>query len=162
MSQISLIPVLEHIASRAGKYSGHGTNYEGAPFKATLEIESRVMGHLVELRFRAEDSDAAFHQEATWISSDLMQDRIALWTVSSNTPGVLRHDLKEDETGAGLDSATRERRLVFRLGEPSNKHGFRQEITLDLMVDGSLEYRYAWGLPHEEFKVRTRAILKAL
>lgn len=112
-------------------------------------------GTAIELKFRAVDEDDAFHQEVTWISTDLMADRIALWTISTNTPGVLKHELAEDKW-----DDVRERRLVFRLGTPENEHSFRQEITLDLMKDGTIEYRYAWGVPHEAFAVKTRAVLK--
>jgi hypothetical protein len=155
MSQKHHAPILEHLTSLQGLYEGNGTNYEGLPFKASLELYARIDSNLIELRFRAEDDDQAFHEELTWISADLLTDRVALWTVSSNTPGVLRHELTEDSS-----DAIRERRLVFRLGEPQDRRTFRQEITLDLLRDGGLEYRYAWGVPHEEFATRTRAVLR--
>lgn len=150
-------PILDHLISRQGSYKGHGTNFEGHSFTATLDLRPQVSGHLIELIFRATDEDSAFHEEITWISMDLMENKAALWTVSTNTPGVLVHQLVEDTS-----DDLRERRLVFRLGQPDNQHSFRQEITLDLMRDGRLEYRYAWGVPHEPFASRTRAVLSPL
>lgn len=149
------VPLLEYLTARQGLYAGHGTNFEGLPFRAELEIQSLLDGAVVQIRFRAIDEDLAFHEEITWISHDLIDDLICLWTVSSNSPGVLRHNLVEDAT-----DDHRERRLVFLLGERDNKREFRQEITLDLLRDGGLEYRYGWGIPHEEFASRTRAVLK--
>lgn len=154
MSASHLVPALDFLATRAGHYEGHGTNYEGHPFKASLELASKVSGSLVELKFRAVDDESAFHEELTWITPDLLNDKLCLWTVSSNTPGVLCHPLAEDR-----NDDFRERRFVFRLGEPQDRHRFRQEIVLDLMRDGSVEYRYSWGVPHDEFGVRVQAKL---
>lgn len=151
------IPVLDHLLNRQGLYEGHGTNFEGLPFKARLELRAQVDGNVVQIHFRAEDEEQAFHDELTWISSDLLENRLALWTVSTNTPGVLRHELSEDSS-----DDLRERRLVFRLGDPEDQRRFRQEIVLDLMKDGSLEYRYSWGVPHEKFASRSRSVLRRI
>lgn len=148
-------PVLEYLTAHQGHYRGHGTNFEGLPFKAELSLKPLLDGNALELRFRAEDEEMAFHEEFTLISNDLLEDRIALWTVSTNTPGMLQHVLTEDST-----DDQRERRLVFRLGQPDDVQHFRQEITLDLMKDGTLEYRYAWGVPHEPFATKTRTVLR--
>ncbi len=154
ISAAHVVPALDLLASRAGHYEGTGTNYEGHPFKAHLDLSSRISNSLAELKFRAEDDDSAFHEELTWITPDLMTDKLCLWTVSTNTPGVLCHSLTEERS-----DDFRDRRFVFRIGEPSDKHRFRQEIVLDLMRDGSIEYRYSWGVPHEEFGVRVQAKL---
>jgi hypothetical protein len=150
----SLAPALELLTAHQGIYKGHGSNFEGHPFKATLELTSRVSGSLIELQFLASDDESVFHEELTWITPDLKTDRLCLWTVSTNTPGVLCHVLSEDRR-----DDFRERRFVFRLGEPTDRHSFRQEIVLDLMRDGALEYRYSWGVPHEDFSVRVQAKL---
>lgn len=155
MSHASLAPALELLASRAGHYEGRGTNFEGHPFEAKLELAPRVSGALIELKFLASDADSGFHEELTWIAPDLRTDRLCLWTVSTNTPGVLCHLLTEDRA-----DDFRDRRFVFRLGDPAQKSTFRQEIVLDLMKDGGVEYRYSWGVPHEDFGVRVQAQLK--
>ncbi len=150
----SLAPALELLTANQGSYKGHGSNFEGQPFKASLELTSRVGGSLIELKFLASDDESTFHEELTWITPDLKTDRLCLWTVSTNTPGVLCHSLAEE-----LSDDFRERRFVFRLGEPTDRHSFRQEIVLDIMRDGALEYRYSWGVPHEDFGVRVQAKL---
>jgi hypothetical protein len=149
-----LVPALDLLATRTGTYEGQGTNFEGHPFNARLELSSKISGSLIELAFRATDDESAFHEELTWITPDLMSDKLCLWTVSTNTPGVLCHPLAEERS-----DDFRERRFAFRLGDPNDKHRFRQEIILDLMRDGSVEYRYSWGVPHEEFGVRVQAKL---
>ena len=154
-SPATLAPALELLTSRAGNYEGRGTNFEGQQFNASLELASRIAGNLVEIKFSARDEDSGFHEELTWITPDLKTDRLCLWTVSTNTPGVLCHTLAEDRS-----DDFRERRFVFRLGDPAQRSTFRQEITLDLMRDETLEYRYSWGVPHEEFAVRVQAQLK--
>jgi hypothetical protein len=147
-------PILDQLSALRGVYRGDGTNFEGHPFKAELEILPVVSDAAIEIRFRAEDVEQAFHEERTWIANDLLSNRIALWTVSTNTPGVLRHELVEDTS-----DDLRERRLVFRLGDPADDAHFRQEITLDIMKSGALEYRYSWGVPGEKFASRVRTIL---
>ena len=154
MTLTHLVPALDLLSTRTGFYEGHGTNNEGEPFKATLELRSRVAKTLTEIHFRAVDDESAFHEELTWITPDLLSDKLCLWTVSTNTPGVLCHPLAEERS-----DDFRDRRFVFRLGEPSDRNRFRQEIVLDLMRDGSIEYRYSWGVPHDEFAVRVQAKL---
>jgi hypothetical protein len=150
------IPALEFLLQYCGDYSGEGTNPEGLGFKATLSIQSKVHDNLIELKFRAEDSGSAFHEEATWITTDLLTDRLSLWTVSSNTPGVLKHDLFED----AVASDRIERRFAFQLGKPDDMRIFRQVITLEIRKDGFIEYRYAWAVPHEALAPRTRSVLR--
>jgi hypothetical protein len=150
------IPAIDFLLTRCGSYVGDGTNQEGLSFKARLEMKARVHENLVEIAFRAEDGDAAFHEEASWITPDLLNEKLCLWTVSSNTPGMLRHELAEDSSpGEAV-----ERRFVFRLGNPEDKRLFRQEIALDLRRDGSIEYSYAWAVPHEALEQRTRSLLR--
>lgn len=153
-SLISLAPALEMLTAFQGHYTGSGTNFEGQTFEATLDLNARVSGALVEVKFIASDAVSTFHEELTWITPDLKTDRLCLWTVSTNTPGVLCHALVEDRA-----DDFRQRRFVFRLGEPADRHSFRQEIVLDLMRDNSIEYRYSWGVPHEDFGVRVQAKL---
>jgi hypothetical protein len=150
-----MMPLLEFLTSRQGRLSGTGTNGEGMNFTAHLDLRARVSDNLIELAFQARDSESAFHEEVTWITSDLLQDRLALWTVSSNTPGVLQHELIEDR-----EDERSLRRLVFSLGQRDEKRSFRQEITLDFLRDGSIEYLYGWGVPHEEFASRIHTKLR--
>lgn len=150
----TLAPIFDHLVSLAGTYAGSGRTTDGFEFEGEFVIASRVRDSLVEISFRAADRDSAFHEEKTWIANDLITSRPALWTVSTNTPGVLRHDLVEDSPiGDGA------RRLVFRLGDSEDTRRFRQEIALQIESSGALVYTYAWGVPHEPMKPRVRADL---
>lgn len=150
-----MVPLFDHLVSLAGRYRGSGRTTDGFEFEGELELAAKVRDTMIEISFRAADRDSAFHEEATWIANDLLTNRPALWTVSTNTPGVLRHDLVEDTPfdGAG-------RKLVFRLGEADDKRRFRQEIALEFSASGDLTYLYAWAVPHEDMKPRVRATLK--
>ncbi|MES2855563.1 MAG: hypothetical protein V4692_06860 [Bdellovibrionota bacterium] len=152
------IPALDFLVQKCGSYSGEGKNQEGHAFSAKLEMKSRVQANLVELGFRAEDSDKAFHEESTWITNDLVTDKLCLWTVSTNTPGMLRHELSEDSG----PTEVYERRFVFQLGKPEDKRVFRQEIALELRRDGSVSYRYSWAVPHEVLEQRTQSTLRKI
>ncbi len=149
--------VLDHLVSKQGHYRGTGTNPEGQPYQASLSLKSVVGGNAIEIRFLASDSESAFHEELTVITTDLFKNSLALYTVSSNTPGMLKHILVEDAA-----DEIRERRLVFRLGDRDDLRMFRQEVTLDLMMDGSIEYRYSWGVPHEKLAIQNHAVLKMI
>lgn len=165
LSPSSLAPALELLTSRIGHYLGTGTTFEGHFFTAKMDLVSKISGALIEIAFRATDADdenggvngSGFHEELTWITPDLKTDRLCLWTVSTNTPGVLCHSLIEDRS-----DDFRDRRFVFRLGDLQARSTFRQEIVLDLMRDESIEYRYSWGTPHEDFAVRVQAKLRKI
>ena len=154
MSAHAKAPLLDFLVTLQGELAGQGRTVDGFDFKGTMKIASRVRGALIEISFDAADGDSAFHNEATWISIDLLTNAPALWTVSTNTPGVLKHALVKDEEAEGFS-----RRLLFRLGKVEDKHTFRQEIGLDVSLTGDITYHYSWGVPHEEFKPRVQATL---
>lgn len=147
-------PLLHRLAQAAGTYQGRGINHLGEAFTGELTLKAGLDAQLIELTFRATDGDQAFHEESTWITEDLISGGIGLWTVSSNTPGVLPHKLIEDQTDGSYATKT-----LFRLGNPEDKSRFRQEITLCVRHDGSLEYAYAWGVPHEALASRSKCLL---
>lgn len=150
-------PLTVRLEAAKGTYKGQGKNYAGEAFQAELEISSTLGGHLIEIHFCATDSDDAFHEEKTWITEDLASGGYALWTVSTNTPGVLQHRLIEDTQDGSYST-----KLKFRLGVPADKSKFRQEITLCIRHDHAIEYCYAWALPHEDMSDRSSALLKRL
>jgi hypothetical protein len=148
-------PLLTRLAAACGRYVGQGINHLGESFAGELEVRSRHDQQLVELKFRATDVDQAFHEETTWITEDLLQGGLGLWTVSTNTPGVLAHRLFEDSRDGSYST-----KAVFRLGSPEDVHRFRQEISLCIRHDGAIEYAYSWGVPHEAFGSRSRCMLE--
>lgn len=150
-----LIPLLTRLANATGRYKGDGMNHLEEKFQGELLLEPALDGLAIEIRYRAKDSDQAFHEEKTLITEDLLGGGIGLWTVSSNTPGMLQLKLAEDVSDGSYST-----RVVFRLGEPSDMTRFRQEISLSLRHDDAIEYVYSWGVPHEKFGVKSKALLR--
>lgn len=148
-------PLLTRLAKASGRYLGTGVNHLGENFRGELELNARLDDVLVEIRFRATDADQAFHEESTWITEDLLNGGIGLWTVSSNTPGVLAHRLFEDTQDGSYST-----KVSFRIGNPDDLTRFRQEISLCVRHDGGIEYAYSWGVPHEAFGSRSRCLFK--
>lgn len=158
------VPLLVRWSEFSGKYQGEGLNHLGEAFWGVFHLTSSLDRALLMIRFRAlenaptvslVDSGTAFHDEHTWITEDLIQRKIGLWTVSTNTPGVLKHELTaESRDGSYLSS------LQFSLGDPQDRSRFRQRIELSARADGGIEYVYSWGVPHEDFGVRSRCLLR--
>lgn len=151
------IPLLTRLREFVGRYDGKGTNHTGDTFHADFLLDDALDGSLFEIRFRARDSDTTFHEERTWITEDLSTNQVALWTVSSNTPGMLRLALIEDITDGSYLSL-----LTFRLGDPEDLSRFREQIQIGLRHDRAIEYIYSWGVPHEAFGIKSKALLKRL
>ena len=151
------IPLLSRLALAAGTYRGDGINHAEEKFIAEFSLKSDLDNLLIEIRYRAVESDGvgAFHEERTWITDDLLKGGIAMWTVSTNTPGVLQMKLVEDSSDGSYST-----RVAFRLGDPNDMTHFREEISLSIRHDKSIEYVYSWGVPHEKFGVKSRALLR--
>lgn len=148
-------PLLARLREFLGRYHGQGVNHAGEAFRADFLVDDALDGNLVELRFRASDADHSFHEERTWITEDLMTQQMAMWTISSNTPGVLRLELIEDSSDSSYLLF-----LTFRLGDPDDDSRFRQQIQIGLRRDQAVEYIYSWGVPHEPFGVKSKVLLK--
>ena len=142
--------VIEALLKRVGSYGGHGINHHDQPFYGELELSVMLDGAAVGIRFQATGIDGVvLHDERTWIASTA-EGGLALWTISTSANSVLRHDLAADRSTDEL-----ERLLLFRMGEPSDRSSLRNQVTLELFVDGRLGYRYAWGRPGEDFADRS-------
>jgi hypothetical protein len=154
------IPLLTRLAQVSGTYRGEGLNHANEKFTGEFTLKSDLDEVMIEIRFRASedaskaDSVGAFHEERTWITEDLLLGGISMWTVSSNTPGVLQLKLTEDSSDGSYAT-----RVVFRLGEPTDTTRFREEISLSIRHDMAIEYVYSWGVPHEKFEVKSRVLL---
>jgi hypothetical protein len=141
--------------STSTEFSGHGKNHQGDIFSASMKIKITFDSTTAEISFSASDTEQTFHTERTWIAEDLLTGVLGLWTISTNTPGVLHHRLLKDEM-----VGTEKRRFTFGLGNADDMSRFRQEIQLDLMNDGQLSYRYFWGVPHEALKLQVESHLR--
>lgn len=161
------IPLLTRLAEAAGSYAGEGINHADEKFTGSFSLITHLDRALIEITFKAiemEPADAAnpesaraFHEERTWITEDLLASRLAMWTVSTNTPGVLNLKLVEDTTDGSYST-----RAVFRLGDPADMTRFREEISLSIRHDKAIEYVYSWAVPHEKFAVRSRVLLRPI
>lgn len=152
------IPLLTRLAEATGSYRGDGMNHADEKFNAEFSMQTGLDSLMIEIRFRAVEAEGAgaFHEERTWITEDLLVGGIAMWTVSTNTPGVLKLKLVEDSSDGSYST-----RLVFRLGEPDDMTRFREEISLSIRHDHGIEYVYSWGVPHEKFGPKSRVLLRA-
>jgi hypothetical protein len=156
-SKSLLVPLITRLALAQGRYEGDGLNHTEDRFRATFELKSSLDDSLIEIQFRATDSENAFHEERTWITEDLVNGGLSLWTVSTNTPGALQLKLVEDSSDGSYST-----RVIFRIGEPGDMTRFREEISLSLRHDGGIEYVYSWGVPHEKFGVKSKALMKRM
>lgn len=155
-SDLFAAPLMQRLAAAQGAYSGEGVNHAGETFSAQFKLTSELDASLISISFLAteQNGEGAFHEERTWITEDLLNGGLGLWTVSSNTPGVLQLKLIEDSNDGSYST-----RAVFRIGEPEDLTRFREEISLSLRHDGAIEYVYSWGVPHEKFSVKSKALL---
>lgn len=162
-TDILAIPLLTRLAQAAGTYRGEGVNHAGEKFNGDFNLQSELDNLLITIRFRASDDESnadsigAFHEERTWITEDLLKGGLAMWTVSSNTPGVLQLKLVEDHSDGSYST-----RVRFLLGEPEDMTKFREEISLSIRHDKCIEYVYSWGVPHEKFSVKSRVLLRPI
>jgi len=154
-NQTLAVPILSRLRSAVGRYRGEGVNHEGESFKADFMIDEGLDGSLIEIRYRASDAETTFHEERTWICEDLFTGKVGMWTVSTNTPGVMPLTLISDS-----DDGSYATQLTFQMGEPNDKTRFREQIILGIRHDSCVEYVYSWGVPHQEFGVKSKALLR--
>lgn len=148
MEDRALRTILEELARRSGAYRGEGHNQDHEAFVGRLEVEPVVGARGIRVEFDAHGLDGTlFHREHTWIAPTPDGD-LCLWTLNSNMPGVLCHRLRRD---GGLDP----RVVTFGIGEVGDRAVYREEISIEIWNDGSLGYRYAWGLPSGKFEDRS-------
>ncbi len=147
---------LENLKSRVGHYVGAGINHTGDNFTGYFELSS-LYNNSVQIKFSAAgEKSQDYHKETSIISCD-ESERLCLWNVNSNVPGMLCHQFKSAESVDGSDVT-----LTFAYNDSKDTNKFREEISIDLWPCGNITYRYAWGMPGEEFKDRSSAKLKAL
>ena len=144
--------IIAKLAERVGQYSGGGVNHEGQAFRGELVLSLLLKGAGIHLSFKASGDDGTiFHEETTTIAPDLMGE-VGLYNLNTNMPGLTHHRLIQ-ETGE---------KAVFAFGDRTDHNTFREEITLELNADGSVGYKYAWGMPGGEFAERSGAVMKKI
>lgn len=155
LAQTLAIPLLVRLKDAVGDYVGEGFNHEGERFTAKLSLRTELSDAMATIQFRAVDGDNAFHEERTWITEDLLRGGLVLCTVSTNTPGLLELKLVEDCNDGSYST-----KAVFLMGDRADQTRFREQITLAIRHDGAIEYAYSWGVPHQEFAERSKALLR--
>ena len=142
--------VLHFLSSLVGEWVGSGTNHSNEQFNGQLKLMPVVHGLGYNLLFEATGLDGSqYHQEFTLIAID-GTGLLKLWTLNSNVPGVLEHELRFD---GAFEGSTRT--LAFVHCEIEEDGMFREEIAIDLWPDGQLGYRYAWGMPGGDYGHRS-------
>ncbi len=144
--------VLSKLALRSGTYHGEGVNHENQRFLGTLSLHPKFQDKGLTLDFYAKGVDGMeYHREHSLLGLN-PAEKLSLWVMSSNHPGVVEHQLATATTTPGAEQT-----ISFRCGDFSNSNTFREEILIDLWSNGDLSYRYCWGLPGGEFKERSGA-----
>lgn len=149
--------MLAQLREFAGVYRGQGTNHENEPFTGTLTLEPILEGMGFTIQFKATAPDGTAYQQEYSTIAPSMQNRLCLWNLNSNVPGVVVHELRRSESENGSLQS-----YIFGFGEPADETSFREEVTLELWRDGSLSYRYAWGMPGGAFKARSGVRMQPL
>jgi len=131
--------------------SGAGINHENQKFVGTIEISPAIQGRGLQIEFKAIGDDGTVYHEETSLLGPSFDGKPCLFVLSNNHPGVTPHTLKSEEKTHDKTS------YVFGFGNIEDRSSFREEITMDVWNDGSVEYAYSWGLPGGEFKRRSGA-----
>jgi hypothetical protein len=129
--------------------AGNGVNHENQDFSGALELSPVVNGKGLELKFKAAGIDGTvFHEEFSLLGPGL-DGKPCLFVLSNNHPGVTPHNLKK------TDRTHDRQQFIFGFGDIADEKSFREEIALTLWNDGSVEYKYSWGLPGGKFAERS-------
>lgn len=133
-----------------GEYKGQGTNHENQAFTGHFSLQPLMEDRGFEITFKAVGTDGTLYHSEKSLLAPSLDEKLCLWNLNSNTPGLAPHPLKSSSKKENCVSS-----FVFGFGDTENSNSFREEVTLDLMKDSSITYTYSWGLPGGEFKERS-------
>jgi hypothetical protein len=140
-----------------GGYQGEGVNHEKQNFTGKLKLEYAFEKKLLFLSSSAiGKSGEVYHNEHSWIGNDIMGS-LTLYVNSTNHPGVAPHIFDRIEEGSEGQKI-----IIFRFGDIDDRNSFREEISVALFKDKSLEHFYSWGLPGGDFQKRSGSRMKRL
>ncbi|UTH74081.1 hypothetical protein [Chromobacterium sp. IIBBL 290-4] len=128
---------------------GSGINHEDQHFSGTLQLQILPGANMI-LGYAAHgENSELYHQESTLLGC-LPDGALCLWPAMDELPFILAHPV------------TRQRRpstdlliAEFASGPLDDTHRFRQQISIELDLNGRLRYAHAWGLPDGEFADRS-------
>jgi len=149
------VSIIQSLIEFSGEFRGKGINHEKQDFIGQMSIRPVIQKNGIEIDFSAIGIEGTlYHQEKTILALG-HNDKPSLWSLNSNAPYMFQLELRKDERFEGDN-----RRLVFGFGDPKNKDMFREEIQLDLHIDGRVGYHYYWGMPGGDFAYRSGLIMK--
>lgn len=147
--------IINQLIQLEGDYSGKGENHEGQEFNATFIVKPIVDGAGINIIYTAKDSkNTVLHQENTIIAPNQSQS-LSLWTLNSNVPFLYEHTYSLDN----IEPSGAVSNYSFRYNDPNDKNKFREEISLIIWSDSEVSYNYSWGMPGEDYGVRSTAKL---
>jgi hypothetical protein len=135
-----------------GEYSGQGVNHEKLNYKNQFSLKQDFEGKSLSLSSTATgEQGQLFHSERSFIGFDITGS-LVLYVISNNHPTITPHIFNRIEIG--LDG---EKKIIFRFGNIEDKNSFREEVSITIFKDNSIEHFYSWGLPGGNFEPRSGA-----
>lgn len=148
--------LIRELSRYEGEYQGHGFSHMEENFEGYFRLGECAQGNGLRLEFRAlAGRDHVLHEEISLIGCQ-QDGRLCLFNLNSNNSLLLPHPLVRESLQKDGHA------LLFQYGDPEDKVGFREQIELVLLTDGSIRYTYSWGLPGEAFRERSSVHLKKL
>jgi hypothetical protein len=142
--------VLGVLTSGPTAFRGEGINHENESFIGELTVQALEGGRAALLKYVATlKSGEVAHSESTLLGVG-PDGNLYLWPVMSELPLVLPHVEKVSSSEPGPFT-----QAVFASGARDDSTTFREEITICVNSDGSLQYAHAWGLPGGSFAERS-------
>jgi hypothetical protein len=135
-------------------FRGEGVNHDNEAFSGSLKVQPLEEGRAVLLSYVATlPSGEVVHSESTLLGTG-QDGKLCLWPVMSELPVVVPHVALPPQ-----DAAPGELVVVFASAPREQRDAFREEITIQILAQGSLVYAHAWGLPGGEFEPRSSCLM---
>ena len=142
--------ILGVLASGPTAFRGEGVNHEKESFIGELKVQALEGGRAVLLKYTATLlTGNVVHSESTLLGTG-PDGKLCMWPVMSELPVVLPHTEVTIKTEPGKSTLS-----VFGSGARDDSAMFREEISIQVNSDGSLQYAHAWGLPGGNFEDRS-------
>ncbi len=142
--------ILRAVISGPTAFRGEGVNELRESFAGELKVQVLEGGRAVLLSYTATLlTGTVVHTESTLLGTG-PNGKLCLWPVMSEIPLILPHTEITVKPESGQQSIG-----VFGSGQREESTTFREEITIQVHLDGSIEYAHAWGLPGGAFEDRS-------
>ena len=142
------------LASGPTAFRGEGVNHEKESFIGELKVQALEGGRAVLLKYTATLlTGNVVHSESTLLGTG-PDGKLCMWPVMSELPVVLPHTEVTNKT-----EPRKYTRSIFGSGARDDSAVFREEISIQVNSDGSLQYAHAWGQPGGNFEDRSSCIM---